>query len=100
MLAELIALADSSKEVEWLRNLTMDVPLCKKPIPAITINCDNQGTMYKISSKSYNGKSRHISLRHQYMRQLLKSGVIVVDYVESTMNLVDPLMKGLPREMI
>ena len=43
----------------------------------------------------YNGKSMHIGLRHSYVRQLIKYGVITVDYVRSTQNLVDPLTKGL-----
>ena len=34
------------------------------------------------------------------MRQLLKSGAIVVDYVESTKNLATPFTKGLPQKMI
>jgi len=48
----------------------------------------------------YNGKSMHIGLRHSYVRQLIKDGVITVDYVRSTQNLVDPLTKGLARDLM
>ena len=64
------------------------------------INCDNKTTLYKVASKTYNEKSRHISLRHNFLRQLLKNGVITVDYVESNKNLADPLTKGLVRDMV
>ena len=100
MLSELIALADAAKEAEWLKNLLVDIPLWKKPSPAVMINCVNKATIYRVENKTYNGKSRHVSLRHQSLRQLLKSGVITVDYVESNKNLADPLTKGVGNEMI
>ena len=100
MLSELIALADACKEAEWLRNLLVEIPLWKKPSPAVLINCDNQATIYNVSNKTYNGKSRHVSLRHQMVRQLLKSGVITVDYIETKKNLADPLTKSLPKAMV
>ena len=100
MLSELIAVEDACKEVEWLRNLLMEIPLWKKPSPAVLINCDNQATIYNVSNKTYNGKSRHVSLRHQMVRQLLKRGVITVDYIETKKNLADPLTKGLPKAMV
>ena len=88
---ELIALVDASKEAEWLKNLLVDIPLWKNPSPAILINCDNKATIYRVENKTYNGKSRHVSLRHQSIRQLLKHGVITVDYIESSKNLAYPL---------
>ena len=100
MQSEFIALADACKEAEWLRNVLYDIPLWKKPSPSIMISCDNQATIYKVSNKTYNGKSRHISLRHQIIRELLKEGVITVDYIKTNKNLADPLTKGLVREMI
>ena len=100
MQSEFIALADACKEAEWLRNVLYDIPLWKKPSPSIMISCDNQATIYKVSNKTYNGKSRHISLRHQIIRKLLKEGVITVDYIKTNKNLADPLTKGLVREMI
>ena len=78
----------------------MEIPLWKKPSPAVLINCDNQATIYNVSYRTYNGKSRHVILRHQKTRQLLKSGVIIVDYIETKKNLADPLTKGLPKAMV
>ena len=47
-----------------------------------------------------NGKLRHIGLRHAYVHQLIKGGVITVDFVQSNENLTDPLTKGLARDLI
>jgi hypothetical protein len=68
MESEFIALASAGKEAEWLRNLLYDVELWPQPMSAISIYCDSQATMSNAYSKIYNGKSRHISLRHEYVR--------------------------------
>jgi len=41
MEAELMALDTIAVEAEWLRELLMDLPVVEKPIPAISMNCDN-----------------------------------------------------------
>jgi hypothetical protein len=39
--AELITLDIASVEVEWLRELLMDLQVVEKPAPTISMNCDN-----------------------------------------------------------
>uniref|UniRef100_A0A2N9HK96 CCHC-type domain-containing protein n=1 Tax=Fagus sylvatica TaxID=28930 RepID=A0A2N9HK96_FAGSY len=99
MESEFIALASAGKEAEWLRNMFYDIELWPQPMPAISIYCDSQATMSKAYSKIYNGKSRHISLRHEYVRQLIEDGVISIVYVKSSSNLADPFTKGLSRDL-
>jgi hypothetical protein len=41
MEAKLIVLDTASVEAEWLRELLMDLPVVKKTMPAISMNCDN-----------------------------------------------------------
>jgi hypothetical protein len=41
--AELTALDTATIEAEWLHKLLMDLSVVEKPIPAIFMNCDNQG---------------------------------------------------------
>ncbi|GLT95567.1 hypothetical protein SLE2022_132430 [Rubroshorea leprosula] len=100
MESEFITLAAASKEAEWLRNLLLDIKLWPQPMPAISLHCDSEATMSRAYSNIYNGKSRHISLRHTYIRELITSGVITIIYVRSTDNLADPLTKALPRDVV
>uniref|UniRef100_A0A2N9HAC8 CCHC-type domain-containing protein n=1 Tax=Fagus sylvatica TaxID=28930 RepID=A0A2N9HAC8_FAGSY len=88
------------KKAKWLRNMLYDIELWPQSMLAISIYCDSQATMSKAYSKIYNGKSRHISLRHEYVRQLIEDGVISIVYVKSSGNLADPFTKGLSRDMI
>ena len=88
-----VALEKASTEAEWLRNLLVDIPIWERPAPSVSIHCDNQATIVRAKNKIYNGKSRHIRLRHKIVKQLLDDGIISLDYVRSELNISDPLTK-------
>ena len=96
MKAELTALDTAGSVAEWLRDLLMDLPVVEKPIPAISMNYDNQIVITKVNMKS----TRHIKRRLKSIRKLRNSGVIALDYVHTSNNLADQFTKGLLRYMI
>ena len=100
MESEFIALYKATEEAEWLRNFLEDIPVWPKPVTAICIHCDSMAAQARGKSNIYNGKSRHIRRRHNTIKQLLSNGVISIQYIKSKENLVDPLIKGLPREQV
>ncbi|GKC71273.1 zinc finger, CCHC-type containing protein [Tanacetum coccineum] len=100
MSAEFVALASCCKEAEWQRDLLINIPLWPKPMPPISMHCDSQSTLLRAYNQVYNGKSRHIRLRHRQFNQLINDGVITVSFLRSSKNLVDPFTKGLPRKLI
>ena len=71
-----------------------------KPTPSISMHCDSQSAIAIAKNKTFNGKNRHIQLRHNMVKQLLKDGTIFIDYVKSEGNLANPLTKPLGRNMI
>ncbi|GJU40538.1 hypothetical protein Tco_1193495 [Tanacetum coccineum] len=100
MESEFIALATDGNEAEWLRNLILDIPLWSKPIAHIPIRCDSVAILAKSYSQMYNGKSRHLGVRHSLIRELIMNGVVSIEFVRSQRNLVDHLMKGLARDLV
>nr|GEW05827.1 zinc finger, CCHC-type [Tanacetum cinerariifolium] len=94
------ALAAGGKEEQWLRNLIYEIPLWPKLISLIFIYFDSAATLAKAYSQIYNGKSRHLGVRHSMVRELIMNGVISVDYVRSQQNLADHLTKGLARDLM
>ncbi|GJV48735.1 zinc finger, CCHC-type containing protein [Tanacetum coccineum] len=100
MAAEFVALASCCKEAEWLRDLLINIPLWSKPMPPISVHYDSQSTLSRAYNQVYNGKSRHIGLRHRQVNQLINDGVITVSFLRSSKNLADPFTKGLPRKLI
>ena len=101
MEAELTALDTASAEVEWLRELLMDLLVVEKHIPAISMNCDKQTMITKVNSSKDNMKStRHVKRRLKFVRKLRNSRVIALDYVHTSKNLTDQFTKGLSRNVI
>ena len=83
MESEFIALESVGKEAEWLRNFLSGIPLGMQPTPSVSIHCDCQATISITKNKALNGKNRHIRLRHEVVKQLLKDGIFFIDYVKS-----------------
>ncbi|GJV00767.1 hypothetical protein Tco_1330037 [Tanacetum coccineum] len=97
---EFVALAAASKEVEWLRNLIHEIPIWPKPITPIFIHCDSDATLDKGYSQIYNGKSRHLVVRHNMIKELIMNGVISIEFVRSQHNLAGHLTKGLASDLL
>ncbi|GKD44893.1 hypothetical protein Tco_1269538 [Tanacetum coccineum] len=100
MEAEFVALVAAGKEAEWLRNLIYEILLWSKPISPISIHCDSATTLAKAYCHIYNGKSRHLGVRHTMVHELITNGVISVDFVRSQQNLTGHLTKGLAQDLV
>ena len=100
MESEFIALDLAGQEAEWLRNLLADIPLWGQLAPPVSLHCDSQAAISVAKNSAYNGKKRHIQIRHESVRSLITSGVLTMEYVRSERNLADPLTKGLNRRLV
>ncbi|GKA88588.1 zinc finger, CCHC-type containing protein [Tanacetum coccineum] len=100
MESKFVALAAPGKKAEWLRNLKYEIPIWPKPIAPISIRCDSEPTMARAYSQIYNGKSRHLGVRHSMVRELIRNGVITIEFVRTQRNLTDHLTKGLARDLV
>ncbi|GJW87963.1 zinc finger, CCHC-type containing protein [Tanacetum coccineum] len=81
MESEFVALAAAGKEAEWLRNLIHEIPIWPKLIAPISIYYDGAATLAKAYSQIYNGKSRHLGVRHSMIRELIMDSVISIEFV-------------------
>ena len=100
MEAELGASEKTRFKVVWFRSLFIDMPLFINSIASICIHCDCKAVIARAKSKIYNGKSRHIRLRHKVLRQLIDNGIMSLDFVRFVRSLADPLTKPLARRLI
>ena len=74
MEAELTTLVTAGVKAEWLHELLMDLPVVEKPIPGISMNCDNQTMITKVNGSKDNMKStRHVKQRLKFVRKLRNS---------------------------
>ncbi|KAK4391507.1 Retrovirus-related Pol polyprotein from transposon RE1 [Sesamum angolense] len=52
-------------------------------IVLVSLHCDSQAAIGILKNYAYNGKKRHIYIRHGAVKELLKNGIISLDYVRS-----------------
>lgn len=65
-------------------------------VPVLT-QCDIIATVEKVYNQVYNGKSRHILLRHSLVRYMIIIRIITIDYLKLKENLTDHITKGLSK---
>ncbi|GKC55931.1 hypothetical protein Tco_1083529 [Tanacetum coccineum] len=69
-------------------------------LKTIRLPVASAATLAKAYSQMYNGKSRHLGVRHSMNRELITNGVISIEFVMSQQNLADHSTKGLARDLI
>ena len=87
--AEYVALASSAQEGMWLRELVSE--LTKTPHQRIE---DNQSAICLSKNPQYHGRSKHISIKHHFIRDLVKKGLVAIHYCQSEEMIADMLTKG------
>jgi hypothetical protein len=97
MEAKLVALESVTTKAKWLKELLMDLPMVDKLVPAILLHCDNQSVITIVGNAKF---SRHVKRRIKSVRHLRNIGEIVVEYINTAQNLVDPFTKGLACDVI
>ena len=80
----------------WMHSWLDEVEI-KYSTPGL-IKGDNRGAIALTKNTKDHGKVKHIDIRHHYIRDLIKSGRILIEQVPSAENLADLLTKPLPRD--
>ena len=72
----------------------------KKPLPSISIHCDNKSAIDKAKKTKDKPRKRFMRLKYKNVRDYVSHGVISLEFVRSVNNIVDPLTKGLARRLV
>ncbi|KAH9099084.1 hypothetical protein LEN26_016347, partial [Aphanomyces euteiches] len=96
--AEYVALAELAKEVVWLRGLLEDLGM-RQDHPTLTW-CDNKAAISTAENVGVASRSKHIDVRHHFIRQLIQAGVIDLHHVGTADQLADVLTKVSTRAAI
>jgi hypothetical protein len=93
--AEYIALADTAKEVLWVRNLLSEL-FSGVPIPC-TIFGDNQASQIMASNPISNERTKHIDTRFHFIRDKVKNKEFNLEWIPSEHQLADMFTKSLQK---
>ena len=93
--AEYIAATHTAKQVLWHRSLFKELEI---DLPRTsTIFSDNQAAVAIAHHPEFHARTKHIDIAHHFLRDLVKSRILNIVYVNTHNNLADIFTKGLSR---
>jgi len=90
--AEYCALATGAQEVLFQTMLLEEITGERKP--AILLE-DNTGAIFLVKNQQVGPRTKHIDVRHHFIRELHEDGSLVVKYTESEDNEADMMTKNV-----
>lgn len=93
--AEYLAIGDCAKHGLWLCRLLKHLSQLEDihvPI-RLPLSNDNQGGVFLCNEASINNKSKHIDIRHHFIRELTRNGRITISHVSTKEMPADALTK-------
>jgi hypothetical protein len=91
--AEYIAMAFTGQEIVWLRALLGELGYTQEE--ATVLHGDNQPALAIAKDDVHHQRTKHIDIRHHWIRELIAAGKVRMLYVPSECNVADPLTKPL-----
>jgi hypothetical protein len=92
--AEYVAVGNSVKEALWVQQFLKDLGIEMGTIP---IYMDSNGAIDLAKNAQYSARTKHIDIRHHFIRDHLASGKIKLCYIKSEENTADIFTKSLKR---
>ena len=93
--AEYVTACLASCEALWMRKLLSD--LFDLQLDVTCIFCDNQSCVKLSENPMFHDKSKHIEIKFHYIRDMVQRGVVNLQYVATTEQIVDVLTNPLTR---
>ena len=94
--AELIAVDDAAREAQFLHKLLQDFGIRVSDHLPTCIRQDNQSTIKLIHSDHWNARTKHVALRYHHTGDLVKDGILNIEYLNTEAMPADLLTKPLP----
>jgi hypothetical protein len=95
MEGEYMALAHATRHAIWTRTFLSELELRTKG--PTRIHTDNQAAIRFAKDHQFHGRSKHIDIRHHFVRDCIDNNIIEPVYVSTDRNLADIFTKALPR---
>jgi hypothetical protein len=88
-----MAISDVIKEIMWMRILLEEIDI-QVETPTI-IYVDNQAAIKISENDSSHDRTKHIAIRHYYIRDCIEDGSVKLEWIRSEDQLADILTKPL-----
>ncbi|GJW65280.1 copia protein [Tanacetum coccineum] len=93
--AEYVSAGKACQQALWMKQALIDYGIRLDDIP---IMCDNKGAIDLSKNPVQHSRTKHIEIRHHFLRDNVQKGNISIEKVSSEDNIADILTKPLKRE--
>ncbi|GJU75790.1 retrovirus-related pol polyprotein from transposon TNT 1-94 [Tanacetum coccineum] len=93
--AEYVSAEKACQQALWMKQALIDYDVRLDDVP---IMCDNKGVMDLSKNPVQHSRTKHIKIRHHFLRDNVQKGHISIEKVPSVDNIADILTKPLKRE--
>ncbi|GKB76775.1 hypothetical protein Tco_0943670 [Tanacetum coccineum] len=93
--AEYIAMSGCCAQILWMRSQLTDYGFA---FNNISLYCDNISAIALCCNNVQHSRSKHIDIRHHFIREQVENGVVELYFVTMDYQLADIFTKALPRE--
>ncbi|GJW14611.1 hypothetical protein Tco_0018744 [Tanacetum coccineum] len=93
--AEYVSAGKACQQALWMKQALIDYDVRLDDVP---IMCDNKGAIDLSKNPVQHSRTKHIKIRHHFLRDNVQKGHISIEKVPSVDNITDILTKPLKRE--
>ncbi|GJS15097.1 hypothetical protein Tco_0409569 [Tanacetum coccineum] len=93
--AEYVSVGKACQQALWMKQALIDYDVRLADVP---IMCDNKGAIDLSKNPVQHSHTKHIEIRHHFLRDNVQKGHISIEKVPSVNNITDILTKPLKRE--
>ncbi|GJX08810.1 copia protein [Tanacetum coccineum] len=94
--AEYVSVGKACQQALWIEQALIDYDIRLDDVP---IMCDNKGAIDLSKNLVQHSRTKHIKIRHHFLRDNVQKGHIPIEKVSSVDNIADILTKPLKREL-
>lgn len=94
--AEYMAISYAARHAIWMRTLLAELTFAQEQ--ATKLNADNQSAIALSKDNVHHARTKHIDIRHHFIRECIESDTIALAYVPTDDNMADLFTKALARE--
>ena len=98
--AKYIAIIQATKEALWFRKLQQNLALFIETQGPVIIKEDNQSAIVLAIKYQFHDRRKHIDIRHHYIRELVESKLVTLNYCNTDEMIADAFIKSLPRDKL
>lgn len=98
MESEFVALTEASKELSWFTRMLDECKakslLSNNDLFSAILKCDNEAAIFYANSPIENSRTKHISVKYHFVRDLISDKIFKLEHVRSKDNLADIFTKA------